>query len=299
MSLLNQFGLARDALALARVRRRSIRIVARTDFDTRRGTILQALSDLGGAIGAHRLALQAITDFARITILPSLKRNSNIRDFTKDIARPPNPDVENPLIGAREAAACLLRSERLRALQGQIISSAFGSWFGLKVNSAQAGVLGSYSDAAWLARGLMQSAGLVEGRDKLSDNDRWRLKVVLEPFVRGLQLRRAHLEGLPDPGRALLAAQVQKRRLLRLKRKGFAPDNLEVLYPEMLDREVFRVRRENIEQIRNQWTTRIETRGTRRRFENYLHLQTLVLGAPSRGPVRLGRYMAAVEQRHA
>ncbi len=258
------------------------------------------LRDLADALSSHRLGLRAIADYCRETVKPVLRPDTDsvARKLAADCAEPPEDKKKNPLTGAREAAACLISYPRLRDLQARIIKPTFLSWYGLKVKPRQAAVLGCFSDTAWIARGLMKTAGLPDSLAVLSAEDRRRLAIVLEPYVRSMDLRRAHLEGLSRPGRTVLAALSQKRRIGRLRRRNFAPEDLEILYPDMLDRETLRYRQENITTLRDEALRLVEARRTSRQFENYMHLQTLVISASSRGPKQLGRFMAAVELRH-
>jgi hypothetical protein len=252
---------------------------------------------------AHRLRYRDIKEYMGAAIFPTLCRrqraDSATSKFIAESAAPPKEEKENPLKGAREAAAYFINSPRLRDIQGRIVTTAFSDWYGLKLSSRQAAVMGCYSDTAWLARGLMKSAGLPRDLRRLGTDERRRLGVVLEPYVRGLDLRRHHLEGLTRPGRAILATLSQQRRVGRLERRGFSPEDLKILYPEMLDQETLRFRLESLETLRDDALRLLNTRSTGLQFENYLHLQTLTLGAPSRGPKRLGRFLAAVELRHA
>ena len=292
----------RAHLRLGRTRRRTLRRVASAEAASRRAAAVLVLRDLGDALMAHRLRVRAVREYLDETLGPVLRRRkgeSVAAKLAADIAEPPGEEQENPLRGAREAAAYFITSPRLRLLQGHIVRAAFANWYGLEVSDAQAAVLGCYSDTAWLARGLMKCAGLPVDERRLGADERKRLEVVLEPYVCGLDLRRRHLEGLTHPGRAILATLSQRRRVGRLKRRGFSPEDIRILYPETLDEETLRIRCEKVETLGDDALRSVRNRETALRFENYLHLQTLVLTAPSRGPKRLGRFMAAVEQRHA
>jgi hypothetical protein len=290
-------------LILGRTRRQAIRKVRSEEMTAYRSIANVALQDLSGAILAHRLRFRDIREYLGVAILPALRRrrsaDSITGKFIEESAAPPKEEQENPLKGAREAAAYFISSPRLRELQGQIVRTAFADWYHLKITSRQMAVLGCYSDTAWIARGLMKSAGLPQDLRRLGTDERRRLSIVLEPYIRGLDLRRHHLEGLTHPGRSILASLSQQRRVGRLERRGFSPEDLKVLYPDMLDQETLRFRRESLMSLRDDALRLIDTRSTGLQFENYLHLQTLTMGAPSRGPKRLGRYMAAVELRHA
>jgi hypothetical protein len=292
--------LIRAHFALGGTRRRAVKRAARFENESRRELAFLALRDLAGAAGAHRLRRRAIREYLGESLRPLLRRRdeSAAKRLAADCAEAPRKEQDNPLKGAREAAAYLITSRRIRNLQAKVVEVAFSLWYGLTVQPRQSAILGCYSDTAWLARGLMKSAGVFEKKESLDNDDRRRLSVVLEPYVKALELRRTHLEGLTKPGRTMLAAMAQKRRIGRLRRSGFAPDDLKVLYPDMLDRETLRYRQETILNLRDDALRLINTRAAGRRFENYLHLQSLTMGAPSRGPKRLGRYLAAVESRH-
>lgn len=291
----------RGYLELGRTRRRSVRAVGRAEKDSRRETTDLALENLIGAVWALRLLPRNIGEYLKDTGITGWRgrgRPALLADlFSEEIKKPPKEKTGNPLKDAREAAVYLITSPGIRNLQGRIVGAAWEDWFGLYVTEKQAAVLGSYSDVAWLSRGLMKTAG-VSLRAGISPGDKRRLKVVLAPFVHSMNLRRAHLEGLSRPGRALLAAWFQSRRLGRLRRSGFAPDDMKVLYPDIIDIETLSHRRQAVVSLKNEYLRNIRVRSDGRRFENYMHLQTLIMGAPSRGPVRLGRFMAAVERRH-
>jgi hypothetical protein len=298
MKLRHRYLLLIDHVALARTRRKSIRKVARAEMSTRLNAVLLAIGDLAGAAAVHRIRFHAAADYWKSAVVMSMKWNTGAGKFAEEIAESAADVTENPLAGSGMSDVRLISTKRLRALQGNIVSAVFADWFGLRVSTVQAGILGSYSNTAWLARGLMRSAGLADNKGTLSGKDRWKLKVVLEPYVRGLQLRRSHLEGMYHSGRTLLAAQIQMVRIRRLRRMGFSQNGLDVLYPDRLDREQLRLQKKSIGQVRNKWIRFIETRGLSLRFENYLHLQTLLAQAPVRDSARIGRYLAALERRH-
>ena len=295
----------RGHLELSRTRRLSLRTVSKTEKIVRRETASQSLRNLGGAIWALRLLPRNINGYLNDTGLAPFRRQKQpggmplCRQFAEDIRRPPDEKIDNPLKNDgnfRESVTYLISSPGIRSLQGRIVSATWENWFGLKVSEKQAAVLGSYSNAAWLSRGLMKAGGLLH-KTRISQEEKKRLAVVLDPYVRSMELRRAHLEGLSRPGRALLAAWSQKRRLSWLRRSGFSPEDLEVLYPHIIDSETLKQRRQAVVSLKNEYIRKIRVRNDGTRFENYMHLQTLIMGAPSRGPVRLGRFMAAVERR--
>ncbi len=286
----------RGYMNLGRTRRLSVRAVGRTENHVRRETTRLALKNLCGAIWSLRLLPGNIADYLNNTGLLSLRPGEPLLrvQFAGEIRRrlPSKETSWNPLKDAgyiRESETYLLSSPRLRSLQGHIIATVWDNWFGLKVSGKQAAVLGSYSNAASLSRGLMKAGG-INGRAGLSREDKKRMEVVLEPYVRNMDLRRAHLEGLRRPGRVLLAALSQKKRLGRLRRSGFASDKLEVLYPDLIDIEALRHRRQAVVSLKKKYIRKIRVRSEIARFENYMHLQTLIMGAPN-------RFTAAIERR--
>ncbi|RKX96835.1 MAG: hypothetical protein DRZ90_08140 [Spirochaetes bacterium] len=293
--------LIRACFVLAVTRRQVVKRVAREEKKNRWNLVLLVLRDLFSACGAHQIQKQAIREYLVESLYPLLgkQKETVAKRLAADCAEVPWKEQRNPLKGAREAEAYLITSRRIRYLQARVVEFAFADWYGLNMLPRQSEILGCYSDIAWLARGLMKSAGLSEKKGSLKNNDRQRLFVVLEPFVKGLELRRLHLEGLSNPGRIILASLVQKRRIGRLRRSGFSPDNLKSLYPDMLDLETLRIRQEAILNLRDNAFRLIETKTIGRKFENYLHLQTLTMGAPSRGSRKLSRYLTAVESRYS
>ncbi|MDT8298124.1 MAG: hypothetical protein RQ801_07485, partial [Spirochaetaceae bacterium] len=190
--------IVRSHLILGRTRRRSIRKIRTKERTAQRTLANLALQDLAGALLAHRLPYRDIKEYIGAAIFPALRRrqkaDSVTNKFIAESAAPPKEERENPLKGAREAAAYFINSPRLRNLQGRIVTAAFADWYGLKLSSRQAAVMGCYSDTAWLARGLTKSAGLPKDLRRLGTEERRRLGIVLEPYIRGLELRRHHLE---------------------------------------------------------------------------------------------------------
>ncbi len=295
----------RGHLNLSRTRRLSLRIVSKTEKVVRRKTAGLSLKNLGAAVWALQLLPRNVSVYLNDTGLTPFRRQKRhrvsplYRQFAKEIRKPPDKKIENPLKddgNFRESASYLISSPGIRSLQSRIVSTVWENWFGLKVTGRQAAVLGSYSNAAWLSRGLMKAGGLLH-KKQISQEEKKRLKVVLEPYVRNMELRRAYLEGLSRPGRALLRAWSQKRRLSWLRHSGFSPEDLEVLYPHIIDSEALKQRRQAVVSLKDEYIRKIRVRNNGTRFENYMHLQTLIMGAPSRGPVRFGRFMAAVERR--
>jgi len=288
------------SLELGRVRRRAVFDLCAVERKGRWKTWIQAIQNLGSALWAHRLLLRNISEYMKETFFVDFNHREDgfplIREFAREAGEPPVEMRENPLMNVREAASYLIVSPRVRQLQGRILRFVWKEWFDLNLTDDQSSILGGYSNAAWLSRGLLKASG-VGMKAKISGEDKRRLAVVLEPYARTMGLRRAHLEGLSHPGRALISAWKQRRRLGKLRRSGFAPEDLSVLYPDVIDRETLIRRREAVVTLKKNYIMKIQLRDNRRRFENYLHLQTLISDAPARGPVRLGRFMAAVERR--
>lgn len=286
------------SLELDRVRRHSVCELCRMEEQSRRKTAADAVWNLFSAARAHRLLLRNIGVYLKETgpagdFFPDSVYS---RQFDEELRQPPETSTENPLKNIRESATYLISSPRIRKLQSHIIRTVWKDWFCLELSDNQSSVFGVWSNAAWLSRGLLKVSG-VGMKGTLSGEDRRRLSVVVEPYARTMDLRRVHLEGLSSPGRALLSAWIQKKNIGKLRKSGFAPEDLEILYPEVIDRETLSYRRKKAAALKKKYIMKIQLRESRRRFENYMHLQTLILGAPSRGPVRLGRFMAAVERR--
>jgi len=295
-----QQSLFSASLELGRERRRSVFDLCAVERKGRWKTWIQAIQNLGSALWAHRLLLRNISEYMKETFLVDFNHREDgfslIREFARKAGEPPVEMRENPLKNVRESASYLIVSPRVRQLQGRILRLVWKEWFDLNLTENQCLTLGAYSNAGWLSRGLMKASG-VGMKAKISGDDKRRLAVVLEPYTRTMDLRRAHLEGLSHPGRTLISAWKQRRRIGKLRRSGFAPEDLSVLYPDVIDRNTLIHRREAVVTLKKNYIMKIQLRDSRRRFENYLHLQTLILGTPVRGPVRLGRFLAAVERR--
>ncbi len=272
-----------SSLGLSRTRRRSVYELCCEEQRIYRKTSALALLNLSGALRTHRMRIRNILEYLKLSGIGVLSggRYPHSRQFSKDIRQPETEPMENPLKNVREAASYLITSPRVRQLQGRILKVVWRDLFELELNDRQSAVLGSYSNAAWLSRGLLKASGL-SLKGNISEENKKRLTVVVEPYTRTMDIRRSHLEGLSRPGRALLSAWTQKRRLGKLRRSGFVPEDLSVLYPDIIDSVTLTHRRQAVVSLKKKYIMKIRVQDDVRRLENYLHLQTLTMGAAER-----------------
>jgi len=281
---------------LARDYRRALRAVAHSDRSQRLRIAGMAVADLIEAARALRLPPRAVAEYLGTTLGPLRPDRRRMQGWARRFAAALPPTEErraNPLRGASEENDRVLRSPRLCRIQSRVLRCAFAQWFGLALSPADAAVLGAFAGVAATARNLMQAAGVSPQRRRLDDADRRRIRRTLGAFVQGRAMERDYRIGIGDP------PPRRRPRLFRRRRPVGVTAPAATLYPESLDRQDLEERREVILRIRDALRRRITARAEARIFENYLHLQSLTLGAPSRGPERLGRYLAAVERRHA
>jgi hypothetical protein len=172
----------------------------------------------------------------------------------------------------------ILKSERMKKLQGVIIEKLYASWFGIACSNNDLKVLSVYGNTGWLTHNLLIASGIKKMSEvSLNDENRRRVKTVYRSFVSSLALYLKLQEGLkidraelPKSG---FAAKI-RHLFKRLQPNRVISKNM---YPQGIEVQSLKIRRENILSYKLEAVRQIKMNSEYMGFNKYLKAQSLIM----------------------
>ncbi len=172
----------------------------------------------------------------------------------------------------------VLRSERMKKLQGVIIGKLYASWFGIACSSDDLKVLASFGNTGWLTHNLLLASGnKKKNAVALNNENRRRIKTVYRSFVSSLALYLKLEDGLRNGTAELpkLGIVAKIRRLFKVE----SPDRVitKNMYPRIIEIQSLKIRRENILSYKLDAVRQIKMNSEYIGFNKYLKAQSLIM----------------------
>jgi hypothetical protein len=172
----------------------------------------------------------------------------------------------------------VLRSERMKKLQGIIIRKLYASWFGIPCSSDDLKVLATYGNTGWLTHNLLLASGIKKKNTvALNNENRRRIKTVYRSFVSSLALYLKLEDGLRNGTAELpkLGIVAKIRRLFKVE----SPDRVitKNMYPRIIEIQSLKIRRENILSYKLEAVRQIKMNSEYMGFNKYLKAQSLIM----------------------
>ncbi len=170
----------------------------------------------------------------------------------------------------------VLKSERMKKLQGIIIGKLYAVWFGIACSSDDLKVLASFGNTGWLTYNLLLASGLKKKNAvALNNENRRRIKTVYRSFVSSLAL------------------------YLKLE-DGAHPDRVitKNMYPQSIEVQSLKIRRENILSYKLEAVRQIKMNSEYMGFNKYLKAQSLIMEGRIQNRDLIEMLMGKLERLH-
>ena len=170
----------------------------------------------------------------------------------------------------------VLKSERMKKLQGIIIGKLYAVWFGIACSSDDLKVLASFGNTGWLTYNLLLASGLKKKNAvALNNENRRRIKTVYRSFVSSLAL------------------------YLKLE-NGAHPDRVitKNMYPQSIEVQSLKIRRENILSYKLEAIRQIKMNSEYIGFNKYLKAQSLIMEGRIQNRDVIEKLMGKLERLH-
>jgi len=193
----------------------------------------------------------------------------------------------------------VLKSKRMKKLQGIIIGKLYAVWFGIACSNDELKVLASFGNTGWLTHNLLLASGLKKKNAvALNNENRRRIKTVYRSFVSSLALYLKFEDGLRN-GKAELPKLDITAKIRRLF-KVASPDRVitKNMYPQSIEVQSLKIRRENILSYKLEAVRQIKMNSEYMGFNKYLKAQSLIMEGRIQDKTAIEILMGKLERLH-
>ena len=218
-------------------------------------------------LAKYLFLILVLPDFRPARIFISSAKERSKEDFFGKISFPKAGDLK------------ILKSERVRRLQGKIIKTFYYHWFSISCSSEELYILSTFANTGWLIHNLLRAAGIRKRRGiVLNRENRKRIQTVFAAYINSLAIYLKFENGRRPGGRGDVITRA--------------------LYPLEIELAGLKIKKANILSFAHEGKQQIEVNREYINFTNYLNIQPLVMEGRMQDRDKIENLMKKLESLH-